>query len=131
MVEGAEPKGEQWATEKDPRVTKVGSFIRKTRLDEIPQLYNILRGDMSFVGPRPERPEIQERIERELPSFYFRLLAPPGLTGLAQIRVRYAASVSEAKEKLQYDLYYIKNWSNLLDVSIICRTILTLMRGSR
>ncbi len=131
MVEGAEPAGEQWATDKDPRVTKVGGFLRKTRLDEIPQLYNILKGDMSFVGPRPERPEIQERIERELPSFYFRLLAPPGLTGLAQIRYKYAASLSEAKEKLQYDLYYIKNWSILLDFSIICRTILTLMRGAR
>ncbi len=131
MVEGAEPAGEQWATDGDPRVTKVGGFLRKTRLDEIPQLYNILRGDMSFVGPRPERPEIQERIERELPCFYFRLLVPPGLTGLAQIRYKYAASLGEAKEKLQYDLYYIKNWSILLDISIICRTILTLMRGSR
>ena len=131
MVEGAEPAGEQWATDGDPRVTRVGGFLRKTRLDEIPQLYNILRGDMSFVGPRPERPEIQERIERELPSFYFRLLAPPGLTGLAQIRYKYAASLGEAKEKLQYDLYYIKNWSIILDFTIICRTILTLMRGSR
>jgi exopolysaccharide biosynthesis polyprenyl glycosylphosphotransferase len=131
MVEGAEPAGEQWATDGDPRVTAVGGLLRKTRLDEIPQLYNILRGDMSFVGPRPERPEIQERIERELPSFYFRLLAPPGLTGLAQIRYKYAASLGEAKEKLQYDLYYIKNWSVILDISIIFRTILTLMRGSR
>lgn len=131
MVEGAEPKGEQWATDCDPRVTAVGGILRKTRLDEIPQLYNILTGDMSIVGPRPERPEIQERIERELPSFYFRLLAPPGLTGLAQIRYKYAASLGEAKEKLQYDLYYIKNWSIILDISIICRTILTLMRGSR
>ena len=131
MVLNAERNGAEWATEKDPRVTPFGSFLRKTRLDELPQLWNVLKGDMSFVGPRPERPELVKVIEKEVPYFTFRNWARPGITGLAQIRYRYGASVEDARKKLQYDLYYIKNWSILLDLQIILRTIAVLMKGAR
>lgn len=130
MVMDAEAMGVQWAESSDSRVTSIGKVLRKTRLDELPQFYNILKGDISFVGPRPERPELHEKIEREVPFFHFRLLVRPGLTGLAQIRYRYAANIESSRQKLEYDLYYIKNWSLLLDASIIFRTVLTLMKGS-
>ena len=114
--------GAVWATENDPRITPVGKFLRKTRLDELPQLWNILRGEMSFVGPRAERPEFKKRLEHI--SFYEeRYLVKPGLSGWAQISFRYGASASDAEEKLKYDLYYVKNRSLLLDLSIILKTI--------
>jgi exopolysaccharide biosynthesis polyprenyl glycosylphosphotransferase len=127
----AERNGAQWAVERDPRVTPLGRFLRKSRLDEIPQFWNILKGDMSFVGPRPERPEFVREIENTVQYFGFRHLVRPGITGFAQIRYRYGSSIEDAREKLQYDLYYIKNWSLLLDLQIILRTISALMRGAR
>lgn len=131
MVVDAEAKGHQWAKRNDQRVTWVGRFLRITRLDELPQFYNILRGDMSLVGPRPERPEMVPEIERRVPYFSYRLWARPGLTGLAQVRYRYGASIEDSKQKLQYDLYYIKNWSLFLDLQIAMRTVMSVMRGSR
>lgn len=131
MVKDAEKDGAQWAVTDDPRVTPFGSILRKTRLDEIPQFWNILKGDMSLVGPRPERTELVREIEKSVPYFSFRHWARPGLTGLAQIRFRYSASMEDAERKLCYDLYYIKNWSLFMDAQIILRTISTIMKGAR
>ena len=127
MVQNAEKHGAQWATKNDPRVTAIGKFLRKSRIDEIPQLINILKGEMSFVGPRPERPEFVDKLKQEIPFYRERLLVKPGLTGWAQINYRYGASVYDAKTKLQYDLYYVKNRSLALDFGIILRTIKTVL----
>jgi len=127
MIMDAEKNtGAQWAATKDKRVTRIGKFIRKSRIDEIPQFWNILKGEMSFVGPRPERPEFVETLKKEIPFFNERHLVKPGLTGWAQINFPYGASVEDAKEKLQYDLFYIKNRSIALDISIILKTINTI-----
>ncbi len=123
MQENAEQNGAVWASINDPRVTKIGKLMRRTRLDEIPQFFNILIGNMSFVGPRPERPEFVEQLKKEIPFYNERHLIKPGLTGWAQINYPYGASVADAKEKLQYDLFYIKNQSVALDISIILKTI--------
>jgi len=125
MIDSAEKNGAQWAQEKDPRVTKVGKFLRLTRLDELPQLYNVLRGDMSFVGPRPERPEFVfgVNLQRQIPFYQIRHLVKPGLTGWAQINFQYGASLEDTIEKLQYDLFYIKNHSFMLDLEIILKTV--------
>ncbi|MBU4332081.1 sugar transferase [Candidatus Parcubacteria bacterium] len=124
MYINAEKHGPKWAQKDDPRVTPVGKFLRKSRLDEIPQLINIIRGEMSFVGPRPERPEFVQELEKEIPFYRQRLLVKPGLTGWAQIEgPAYGGSKKETLEKLQYDLYYIKNYSLFLDLSIILKTI--------
>jgi lipopolysaccharide/colanic/teichoic acid biosynthesis glycosyltransferase len=129
MVKDAESsRGAVWTLEKDPRVTRVGKFLRATRLDELPQLWNILRGEMSFVGPRAERPEFHNELEEKVPFYNERYLIKPGLTGWAQIKFRYGASVQDAAEKLQYDLYYIKNRSFLLDLGIILKTITIVLR---
>src|SRR5690606_17316159 len=98
-----------WASDHDTRVTRVGRIIRTTRLDEIPQLWNVLHGDMSFVGPRPERPYFVEQLEREIPYYRQRHAVKPGLTGWAQIKYQYGSSVEDATEKLRYDLYYVKH----------------------
>jgi len=119
----AEAAGAQFAKEKDPRVTKVGNFIRKTRLDELPQLWNVLKGEMSMVGPRPERPVFIEQLEQQVPYFKQRLYVKPGVTGHAQVRCRYGASAEDMLEKLQYDLYYIKSYSVLFDLSIMLDTV--------
>ena len=126
MANDAETNGAQWAKENDSRVTKIGKFIRKTRIDEIPQFINILKGHMSFVGPRPERPEFVDTLKQSIPFYNERHLVKPGLTGWAQINFPYGASVEDAKEKLQYDLFYIKNRSIALDISIILKTINTI-----
>lgn len=125
--------GPTWANNNDPRVTRVGRFLRRARIDEIPQLWNVLRGEMSFVGPRPERPEFVEWLSREIPYYNLRHLVPPGITGWAQVNYPYGASLEESKEKLRYDLYYVKNLSVLFDLLIIFRTlkIVLLGRGSR
>jgi sugar transferase (PEP-CTERM system associated) len=125
--------GPVWASESDPRITRVGRIIRKLRLDELPQFINILRGDMSFVGPRPERPEFVEELKVVVPYYSRRHLIKPGLTGWAQIRYPYGASVEDAVEKLRYDLYYIKNKSWLLDAAIAFETIKIVLfgRGAR
>lgn len=115
--------GAVWAQENDPRVTSIGRFMRKTRLDELPQLWNVLKGEMSFVGPRAERPEFTEKLTREVPFYEERYLIKPGLTGWAQIKYRYGASVQDMAEKVQYDLYYIKHRSLILDLGIILKTI--------
>ncbi|MFH1769763.1 MAG: sugar transferase [Parcubacteria group bacterium] len=124
MIANAEINtGAVWTQENDPRITKVGSFLRKTRLDELPQLWNILKGDMSFVGPRSERPEFHEKLKREIPFYEERYLIKPGLTGWSQLKFGYGASVEDAKGKLQYDLYYIKNRSLLFDLGIVLKTV--------
>jgi exopolysaccharide biosynthesis polyprenyl glycosylphosphotransferase len=128
MRPDAEKNGPQWASENDSRVTKVGKFLRKTRLDEIPQLFNILKGDMSLVGPRPERPEFIQDLSKEIPFYKERLLAKPGLTGWAQINYPYGNTVQDALEKLEYDLYYVKNRTMMLDLSIILKTIHTVIK---
>jgi exopolysaccharide biosynthesis polyprenyl glycosylphosphotransferase len=108
-----------WATRDDGRVTRVGRFIRGARLDELPQLINVLKGEMSFVGPRPERPEFVETLAERIPYYTMRHRVTPGITGWAQIRYPYGASEGDAREKLEYDLYYIKNYSLFLDLIII------------
>ncbi len=134
MREDAESKsGPVWAKEEDDRVTRIGRIIRKIRVDELPQLINVLKGDMSFVGPRPERPFFVEQLKEKVPYYGLRESVRPGVTGWAQIRYPYGASVEDALEKLQYDLYYIKNMSFLLDLTIIFETarVVLLGRGSR
>jgi sugar transferase (PEP-CTERM system associated) len=124
--------GAIWASADDPRITPIGRFLRRARLDELPQLWNVLRGDMSFVGPRPERPEFVRQLTEEIPFYGQRHVVRPGLTGWAQVRYTYGASVEDALMKLQYDLYYIKNLSLALDLYIIFSTIKTvvLRRGA-
>lgn len=119
----AEANGPAWAVPNDPRVTRVGAFIRSTRIDELPQLLNVLRGDMSFVGPRPERPEFVEQLARSLPLYRGRHAVKPGITGWAQLCYPYGSSEKDALEKLQYDLYYVKNRSLLLDLAIVIQTV--------
>jgi sugar transferase (PEP-CTERM system associated) len=121
--------GPTWAGDDDPRITKVGRFLRSTRLDEVPQLWNVFTGDMGFVGPRPERPEFVEWLSREIPYYNLRHLVRPGITGWAQICYQYGASLEESKEKLQYDLYYMKNISMAFDLYIIFLTIKTVLFG--
>jgi sugar transferase (PEP-CTERM system associated) len=118
-----------WAITNDERTTKVGRVIRKLRIDEIPQFWNILKGEMNFVGPRPERPHFVQQLAREIPYYEHRHLVAPGLTGWAQIKYPYGASVNDAMQKLQYDLYYIKNQSLTLDLVIIFDTIKTVLFG--
>ena len=133
MREDAELDGPVWADEDDPRVTRVGRRLRRTRLDEIPQLWNVLKGDMSVVGPRPERLEFVEWLNQEIPYYYIRHVIRPGVTGWAQICYRYGASLEDSKEKLKYDIYYIKNMSLTFDLAVILRSIkiVLLGRGSR
>jgi lipopolysaccharide/colanic/teichoic acid biosynthesis glycosyltransferase len=119
--------GPRWAQHGDPRITRLGRLLRRSRLDEIPQLINVLRGEMSFVGPRPERPEFVNMLTAEIPYYRARLVAKPGLTGWAQVRYRYGSSVEDALRKLQYDLYYIRHQSILLDLMIMIRTVGTVI----
>jgi lipopolysaccharide/colanic/teichoic acid biosynthesis glycosyltransferase len=124
MVAAAEADGRaRWAKPGDPRVTRVGRALRASRLDELPQVLNVLRGEMSIVGPRPERPEFVAALEQQIPFYRARLLVKPGLTGWAQIKYRYGSTAQDALVKLQYDLYYVKHRSLLLDALIIARTI--------
>jgi exopolysaccharide biosynthesis polyprenyl glycosylphosphotransferase len=119
-----------WACPNDPRVTAVGRFLRRSRLDELPQLYNVLVGDMSVVGPRPERPDIVRELVEQIPYYAERHLVKPGVTGWAQISFRYGASVEDARRKLQFDLYYLKHMSFELDTIILFRTLGTFLRGA-
>jgi len=121
--------GPTWTDDDDPRITRVGRFLRFSRLDEIPQLWCVLRGDMAFVGPRPERPEFVEWLTENIPYYGIRHLVRPGITGWAQIRYKYGNTIEDAKEKLQYDLFYIKNASIGLDVLIMFQTIKTVLLG--
>jgi len=118
-----------WAEKVDPRVTRVGKWIRLLRIDELPQLYNVFRGEMSLIGPRPERPEFIQELEKQIPYYGFRHSVRPGITGWAQVNYGYGASVEDALRKLEYDLYYIKNMSLLLDFKIILKTIGVVLFG--
>ena len=113
----------RWAKENDDRITRVGAFIRKTRLDELPQLFNVLRGEMSLVGPRPERPEFVEQLAEQIPYYNERHRVKPGITGWAQLCYQYGSTAEDAKHKLQYDLYYVKNASFFLDLIILLETV--------
>ncbi len=125
--------GPQWAGDNDPRITRVGRFLRSSRLDEIPQLWCVLRGDMAFIGPRPERPEFVEWLSKEIPYYGVRHMVRPGLTGWAQVKYKYGSTVEDAREKLQYDLFYIKNASLGLDLLIVFQTVKTVLlrRGAQ
>lgn len=127
----AEEDGARWAEPGDKRTTRVGRVLRRMRLDEAPQFWNILRGEMSLIGPRPERPEFVEKLTLEIPFYHQRHLIKPGLTGWAQIHYRYGDSVADARRKLCYDLYYVKHVSPVLDAQITLRTIGVVMRGAR
>jgi len=129
MVDEAEKNGAQWADQQDHRITKIGRFIRKVRLDELPQLWNVLTGQMSFIGPRPERIEFVQQLEKEVPYYQIRHIVKPGLTGWAQVNFHYGASVKDSIEKLQFELYYIKHRSFVLDLSIMLRTIKIILKG--
>jgi sugar transferase (PEP-CTERM system associated) len=128
MRTDAEVAGAKWATKDDPRVTRIGMFMRKTRLDEVPQLWNVLRGDMGFVGPRPERPEFVPWLSEQIPYFNLRHMIRPGLTGWAQVRYGYGSTLEQAREKLEFDLYYIKHMSLGLDLLIMFETVKTILR---
>jgi len=125
----AEENGPVWAESNDQRITRVGRMIRKLRLDEIPQMINVLRGEMSFVGPRPERPFFIEQLKEEIPFYSLRHIVKPGITGWAQIRYSYGASKEDALEKLKYDLYYVKHMSTSFDLMIILETIKIALMG--
>ncbi|MEO0835808.1 MAG: sugar transferase [Cyanobacteria bacterium J06642_3] len=129
MYQNAESKGIQWAKEKDPRITTVGSFIRLTRIDELPQLWNVFKGEMSLVGPRPERPEFDLQLREKIPYYDVRYLVKPGITGWAQVCYPYGASVEDAYQKVAYDLYYIKNYSLFLDLAIAFKTLRVVFLG--
>jgi lipopolysaccharide/colanic/teichoic acid biosynthesis glycosyltransferase len=131
MKPDAEKNGATWATKQDHRVTYVGRLLRRTRIDEIPQFWNVIKGEMSIVGPRPERPELEEKIVQKLPYWNCRYLLKPGLTGWAQIKYQYASDVDTSEEKLGYDLFYVKNASFFLDLEIILSTLRSLTKGSR
>jgi sugar transferase (PEP-CTERM system associated) len=133
MAADAENGEAVWATQNDPRITRVGRWLRRVRLDELPQFFNVLVGDMSFIGPRPERPQFVRMLQRQLPFYMERHSVKPGITGWAQVKHQYAASVEDSLEKLQYDLYYVKNVSPLLDMLILLSTIQVVLfaRGSR
>jgi len=129
MVVDAEKSGVQWSSENDNRITPLGRFLRKTRIDELPQLVNVLRGELGFVGPRPERPEIVRRLENDLPFFSLRTIIRPGITGWAQVQYGYVASVEESRLKLEYDLFYIVHQSVWLDLAILLKTLALILRG--
>jgi len=133
MAVDAERNGAVWAQARDPRVTRVGRWLRRARLDELPQFWNVLVGNMSFVGPRPERPEFVGTLQGQIPFYMARHAVKPGITGWAQVRHHYASSVEDSMEKLQFDLYYIKNLSPLLDLVILLSTLQVVLfaRGSR
>lgn len=127
----AEKNGAVWAKSHDSRVTRLGRLLRGSRLDELPQLWNILRNDMSFVGPRPERPEFVNELRKQIPHYDLRHLVPPGLTGWAQVRYRYGASVQDAQRKLAFDLYYVRRYSPAFDLAICLRTAVAMAKGAR
>ena len=129
MITAAEKDGPQWASLNDNRITVIGKFIRKTRIDELPQLLNILKGEMSFIGPRPERPEFDKELKTQIPYYDLRYIVRPGLTGWAQVEFPYGASIEDSKKKLQYEIYYIKNYSFYFDLLILLKTFRVVFFG--
>ena len=130
MREDAEKDGQAvWASSNDSRITRVGNVLRNSRLDELPQVFNVLAGQMSIVGPRPERPEFVEQLQESIPYYSERHVVKPGVTGWAQLKYAYGASEEDAVEKLQYDLYYIKNQTLILDIVIILQTVEVVLWG--
>jgi exopolysaccharide biosynthesis polyprenyl glycosylphosphotransferase len=130
MRNDAEKDGRpQWATKNDARVTRVGNFIRKVRIDELPQLINVLRGEMSMVGPRPERPFFVDELVAQIPYYAVRHSVKPGVTGWAQVRYEYGSTIEDSLEKLQYDLYYVKNHTLFLDLLIMLETVAVVLTG--
>lgn len=127
MVKDAEQKGAQWAVKNDVRITKFGKILRKTRLDEVPQFINVFKGDMSFIGPRPERPKFVDELKQQIPFYEIRHVIKPGVTGWAQVNAKYASSAEDTLEKLQFDLYYIKNRNVFLDLRIFLKTFSTVI----
>lgn len=123
MIEGAEKNGPQWSQQNDKRITPFGKILRRTHIDELPQLLNIIRGDISLVGPRPERPEFVKELETKIPHFHLRHIVKPGITGWAQVKFKYAGNVLDSYEKFEYDMYYIKNQNIFMDLGIIFRTL--------
>ena len=123
MIDGAEKQGEQWAGKTDSRITHVGRIIRKLHIDELPQMINILKGELALVGPRPERPGFVRMLEEAIPHYHLRHIIKPGFTGWAQIRHHYARSIEDSHRKFEYDLYYIKNRNLFLDFGIMLKTI--------
>ena len=123
MIIDAEKTGPQWAKNEDKRITKIGRVIRATRIDELPQLLAVLEGTMSLIGPRPERPELENKFLEEIPFYKYRTVLKPGISGWAQVNYPYGASIDDAREKLSYDLYYARNMSVFLDFLIFLRTI--------
>jgi exopolysaccharide biosynthesis polyprenyl glycosylphosphotransferase len=129
MYQDAEKRGAQWASERDPRITRIGRWLRILRVDELPQIWNVLRGDMSLIGPRPERPEFDIKLAESIPYYNLRYLVKPGITGWAQVMYPYGASIEDAYEKFAYDLYYIKNFSFWLDIAITLKTVRVVLLG--
>lgn len=130
MRTDAESDGKaRWSGDNDPRITPVGRFLRKTRLDEVPQILNVLRGDMSLVGPRPERPQIEETLDRDLPHYFIRRLVKPGITGWAQVHYKYGNSLRDSLVKLEYDTYYVRYWSIYMDFYVVFRTVMVVLKG--
>ena len=125
----AEAAGAQWAKAQDPRVTRIGRYLRKYRLDELPQFINVIAGEMSFVGPRPERPEFAEQLLKEISYYDERHSVRPGLTGWAQVQYKYGSTVEDALRKMEYDLFYLKNMSLLFDVAILIKTVRIVFTG--
>jgi lipopolysaccharide/colanic/teichoic acid biosynthesis glycosyltransferase len=130
MHTAAEESGVQWAAQDDPRITRLGRWLRRWRMDELPQLINVLKGEMSLIGPRPERPAFVKNLRGAIPYYDLRHTLRPGITGWAQIKFRYGASIQDAHVKLQYDLYYLKNLSLALDFRILVRTIRVVLLGA-
>ena len=133
MRMNAEENGPQWSERHDMRITKIGQIMRTLRIDELPQLFSVINGDMSLIGPRPERPEIDKKLTKKIPHYNLRYKIKPGLSGWAQVNYPYGASIEDARVKLSYDLYYIKNFSILLDCIIFFKTLKLVLngRGSR
>ena len=129
MKVDAELQGARWSSEDDDRLTPVGAFLRKFRIDEIPQLLMVLKGDMSFVGPRPERQEFIDQLSQEIPLFSERVMVQPGITGWAQVNYPYGSTTEDAKRKLEYDLYYMKHMGILLDCFVLLDTVRTVFLG--
>ena len=123
MIVNAERDGPQWSRKNDPRITKFGKFLRKYRLDELPQLISVIKGEMSLIGPRPERPEMENLLKEKIPHYNIRNFVKPGISGWAQVNFHYGANIDDSINKLSYDIYYVKNFSLALDIIILFKTL--------